>query len=228
MGGFAKLYFCSFPNVVQSARRCMWEKDSEEDSFSHIHLRTACTPLGKTAKASQIRPPKLTNISVKALLKAVAPLPHPAEFQKLCIGDGKLRYFSLWKRVANPILFWIFKIVFRPNFISLDKKYAFFALLRYQCERLDFTNVCHNGGSDFLWSCGVSAKVLSRYILFINSRIRSGCNTFPLETDLSLPPPIHSFRDSGRHRTRVASDRVALTEMIVSSDGQFCDAFAVF
>ena len=179
VGGFAKLYFCGFPNVAQTARRCMREKDSETDSFSRIHLRTACTPLGKTAKASQIRPPKLTNISVKALLKAAAPLPHPAKFQKLCIGDGKLRYFSLWKRVANPILFWIFKIVFRLNFISLDKKYAFFALLRYQCERLDFTNVCHNGRSDFLWSCGVSAKVLSRYILFINSRIRSACNTFP-------------------------------------------------
>ena len=122
VGGFAKLYFCSFPNVVQSARRCMWEKDSEADSFSHIHLRTACTPLGKTAKASQIRPPKLTTISVKALLEAAALLPHPVEFRKLCIADGRLRYFSLRKRVANPILFWMFKIVFCPKFISLNKK----------------------------------------------------------------------------------------------------------
>ena len=131
----------------------------------------------KQQRASQIHPPKLTNISVKALLEAAAPLPHPAEFRKLCIGNERLRYFSLWKRVANPILFWMFKIVFRPDFISLDKKYAFFALLIYQCERLAFTNLCHSGRSNFLWSYGVSAKVLSRYILFINSRIRSVCNT---------------------------------------------------
>ena len=122
VGGFAMIYFCGFPNVVQSARRCMRKKDSEADSFLRIHLRTLCTPLGKTAKASQIRPPKLTTISVKVLLEAAAPLPHPAEFRKLCIGDGRLRYFSLWKRVANPILFWMFKIVFRPKFISLNKK----------------------------------------------------------------------------------------------------------
>ena len=71
----------------------------------------------KQQRASQIHPPKLTNISVKALLEAAAPLPHPAKFRKLCIGSDKLRYFSLRKRVANPILFWMFKIECRPKSI---------------------------------------------------------------------------------------------------------------
>ena len=114
VGGFAKLYFCSFPNVVQSARRCMRKKDSEADSFLRIHLRTLCTPLGKTAKASQIRPPKLTTISVKALLEAAALLPHPAEFRKRPYRNPCVEIFfapSPFQRVVEPIKFRVANIV---------------------------------------------------------------------------------------------------------------------
>ena len=87
------LYFCCFPNVGQSARSCMPRKDSEADSFLGIQFRTASPLLGKTAKASQTLPSKLTTISVKARSVPSTPVAVSAGYWKLCIGDGRLRYF---------------------------------------------------------------------------------------------------------------------------------------
>ncbi|MGN0485049.1 MAG: hypothetical protein ACI4HI_16010, partial [Lachnospiraceae bacterium] len=59
--------------------------------------------------------------------------------------------------------------------------------------------------------------------------VRSVCNTFSPKKQISayrIQYTVSGIRAGAEHGA--ASDRVALTEMIGSFDGQFCDAFAVF
>ena len=50
LGGRICDAFAVLPRGVQAVRRCMWEKESASESFSHIHLRAACTTFGKLQK----------------------------------------------------------------------------------------------------------------------------------------------------------------------------------
>ena len=133
LGGGTKLYFCCFPNVGQSARRCMPGKDSKSDSFPGIHLRTASPPSGKTARASYPHPANSLAFLSKPHLFAPPLSAVFAESRKLCIGNDWLRYFSLGKEndetdtfleVQNNVLTQIyFTKLKRSRFSTFFEKY---------------------------------------------------------------------------------------------------------